>query len=244
MIRNRDEMYINGQYLEDTGNWNVEDSEWKTNMVFDLYKKNGLDPKTIVEVGCGAGAILETLQRKNSGIVKLDGFDISPQAIKFTKTRDSSKLSLHEGDYLQQDFPLPDLLPTMDVMEHIEAFYQFICTLGNRGRDFIFHIPMNLSCRNILKPHVLLQQRESVGHIHYFSEEMIYWNLKDTGYRRIDHQFTKPVIDVQPANGIKTGVKKIGRNISFGTNPRLSVKLWRGYSLLILAEPVKIPLDI
>ena len=237
MIRNRDEMYINGQYLENTGNWNVEDSVWKADMVFDLYQKNGLQPISIVEVGCGAGAILETLQIKDENILKLDGFDISPQAIKLAESRKNSKLSFHEGDFLQQDFPLPDLLLMMDVMEHVEDYYQFMRTLRNKGRKFIFHIPMDLSCRTILKPHVLLQQRESVGHIHYFSEEMILWILKDTGYKIIDQHYTKPVIDFQPVKGLKPRLKKVLRNMSFGINQSLSAKLWGGYSLLILAEP-------
>ena len=67
---------------------------------------------------------------------------------------------------------------------------------------------------------------------------MIFWILKDTGYKIIDHLYTKPVIDFHPVNGFKAGLKKVLRNISFGINPRLSVKLWGGYSLLILAEPV------
>lgn len=244
MISSREEMYINGQYLANTGNWNVEDSVWKANLVFDLYQKNRLNPKTIVEVGCGAGAILETLQKKDAGILKLDGFDISPQAIVLAKPRSNTNLKFHQVDFLKADFPVPDLLLMMDVMEHVEDFYQFMRTLSEKGRKFIFHIPMDLSCRTILKPHVLLQQRESVGHIHYFSEEMIFWILKDTGYKIIDHHFTKPVIDFQPVKGGKAKVKKMLRNLSFKINPGLSVKLWGGYSLLILAEPVKISSEI
>lgn len=237
MITNSGEMYMNGQYLENTGIWHVEDSVWKADMVFDLYQKNGLQPKSIVEVGCGAGAILETLQKRDENILKFDGFDISPQAIKLAQSRKNSKLSFHESDFLQQDFPLPDLLLMMDVMEHVEDYYQFMRTLRDKSQNFIFHIPMDLSCRSILKPHVLLQQRESVGHIHYFSEEMISWILKDTGYKIIDHHYTKPVIDSQPVKGMKAKVKKVLRNMSFGINQPLSAKLWGGYSLLILAKP-------
>ncbi|MEO6683734.1 MAG: class I SAM-dependent methyltransferase [Ginsengibacter sp.] len=244
MIRNRDDMYTGGQYLENTGNWNVEDSWWKADLVFDIYKKNGLQPKSIVEVGCGAGAILETLQKKDAGIKKLTGFDISPQAISLAKTRSNSTLEFFQDDFLKVDFPVPDLVLMMDVMEHVEDFYSFMRTLSAKGQRFVFHIPMDLSCRTLLKPHVLLQQRESVGHIHYFSEEMIFWILKDTGYKIIDLHYTKPVIDFQPVKGAKARVKKILRNLSFRINPGISAKLWGGYSLLILAEPVKNPSEI
>lgn len=230
-------MYTNSQYLENTGNWHVEDSAWKARMICELYKKNSLHPKTVVEVGCGAGAVLDTLLQKDAGIEKLDGFDISPQAISLASTRSNSKLSFHEGDFLKKDFPVTDLLLMIDVMEHVEDFYQFLREILKRGRTFIFHIPMDLSCRTILKPHVLLQHRNSVGHIHYFSEEMILWILKDTGYEIIDWHYTKPVIDIQPAIGLKSGMKKVLRNISFGINSSLSAKFWGGYSLMILAKP-------
>ncbi len=237
MIRRSEEMYSNSQYLENTGNWHVEDSAWKAKMISDLYKKNNLHPKTVVEVGCGAGAILENLQQKDGGIEQLDGFDISPQAISLAGTRSNSKLFFHQVDFLKEDFPVSDLLLMIDVMEHVDDFYHFMRGIQPGGRHFIFHIPMDLSCRTILKPHVLLQQRNSVGHIHYFSEEMIFWILKDTGYEIIDWQFTKPVIDIYAAKGVKQTVKKFLRNSSFGINPALSAKLWGGYSLMILAKP-------
>ncbi len=237
MIRRSENMYTNSQYLENTGNWHVEDSAWKANLISDLYMKNGLHPKTVVEIGCGAGAILETLQQKDGSIEQLDGFDISHQAISLANTRNNPKLAFHQGDFLKEDFPVSDLLLMIDVMEHVDDFYHFLREIQQKGRRFIFHIPMDLSCRTILKPHVLLQHRKSVGHIHYFSEEMIHWILKDTGYEIIDWHYTKPVIDIHPAKGLKQGVKKVLRNISFGINPSLSAKLWGGYSLMILAKP-------
>jgi predicted TPR repeat methyltransferase len=238
MISNRDERYLGDQYLLNTGDWHVKDSEWKAKMIVELYRKNNMHPKTIVEIGCGAGAILETLLQEDQGIQQLDGFDISPQAISLAKIRSNSKLSFHEGDFLKKAFPISDLVLMIDVMEHVDDFYSFMRAIRETGRRFIFHIPMDLSCRSILKPHVLLQHRNNVGHIHYFSEEMIFWILKDTGYEIIDWHYTKPVIDVQAANGFKQSLKKGLRNGSFRLNPSLSAKLWGGYSLLILAKPV------
>lgn len=237
MIRRSEEIYTNSQYLENTGDWHVKDSAWKAELISELYKKNGVHPKTVVEVGCGAGAILENLLQMDAGVEKLDGFDISPQAISLAEKRSNSKLSFHQSDFLKEDFPVSDLLLLIDVIEHLDDFYRFLREIQLRGRMFIFHVPMDLSCRTILKPHVLLQHRNSVGHIHYFSEEMIHWILKDTGYEIIDWHYTKPVIDIHPAKRLKGSVKKVLRNISFGVNPSISAKLWGGYSLMILAKP-------
>jgi hypothetical protein len=100
----------------------------------------------------------------------------------------------------------------------------------------VFHIPLDVSARTIMKPHVLLQQRQSVGHIHYFSKEMAIWALQDTGYDIIDWVYTKPVVDVTRADSFKRFIKKTLRNISFAINKEWSVKKWGGYSLMILTK--------
>ena len=38
--------------------WDQEDSEWKALQVSKFLKKNDISPKSIVEIGCGAGTIL------------------------------------------------------------------------------------------------------------------------------------------------------------------------------------------
>jgi hypothetical protein len=82
----------------------------------------------------------------------------------------------------------------------------------------------------------MLQQRQSVGHIHYFTKEMVEWSLRDTGYTIIDWVYTKPVVDIEPADSFKRWVKKALRNFSFAINKDWSVRKWGGYSIMILAK--------
>lgn len=237
MKKSSDELYLSGEYLKNTGDWNESDSEWKADLIHQLYKKNGLAPELIVEVGCGAGGILHHLSIKDKSIKNLHGFDISPQSISLAKQKVNEKLSFYNEDFLLTDFPVADMLLVIDVIEHVDDYYNFLRKIILKGNKFIFHIPLDLSCRTILKPGVLLQQRQSVGHIHYFSEEMILWIFKDLGFRIIDWHFTKPVIDFQKSDSFKRLLKKNLRNISFKMNDSLSAKLFGGYSMMILAEP-------
>ena len=108
MISSRDEIYINGQYLENAGFWSVEDSVWKADLVFDLDQKNGLHPKSIVEVRCGVGAISKALQKKDAGIIKFDGFIIFPQVIFLAKATNIKTREFHQVDFLQKNFSVPD----------------------------------------------------------------------------------------------------------------------------------------
>ena len=51
-------IYTNGYYLEKNPTWHVEDSSWKAKNIIKMMKRNNIVPKTICEVGCGAGEIL------------------------------------------------------------------------------------------------------------------------------------------------------------------------------------------
>ena len=141
------------------------------------------------------------------------------------------------GDYTKMNEEQADLILVMDVVEHIDDVYSFLRKLRAKGRDFIFHIPLDLSCRTILKPHVMHQQRTSVGHIHYFTEETVLWMLKDAGYMTHYFIYTKPEVDLVKPGSVKQWVKKMLRKFSYAVNKKLSVKLWGGYSLLVYAKP-------
>src|SRR4030095_8553778 len=142
------------------------------------------------------------------------------------------------GDYAKIYSDKVDLILVIDVIEHVEDIYSFLRTLKPAGRNFIFHIPLDLSCRTILKPHVMLQQRTSVGHIHYFTEETALWLLRDTGYSIEHFIYTKPEIDLSKPQTVKQWIKKVLRGFSYAMNKRLSVKLWGGYSLLLYCKPI------
>lgn len=229
-------MYINGEYFTNNPDWDIADAHWKTDVIVRLLQKNNIYPEKVMEVGCGAGENLVELLKKNDGIQELNGYDISPQAYALAERRSSDKITFYNEDLtLKQDIHA-DLLMIIDVVEHVDDYYGFLRKLKSKADHFIFHIPLDLSSRTVMKPHVLLQQRQSVGHIHYYSKEMVEWALRDTGYTIIDWVYTKPVVDVKPPDSFKRFVKKILRNISFAINKDWSAKKWGGYSMMILAK--------
>ena len=230
-------MYINGEYFENNPTWDIEDSPWKADIINSIIERNRISVNDIVEVGCGAGGILTHLAEKNSGIRTLKGFDISPQAIMLAEKRKSERINFYLGDFINNDLTTNvDAILVIDVLEHLTDYYGFLQKLKQKAKYFVFHIPLDLSCRTILKPHIMLQQRQSVGHLHYFSEEMVWWLLKDLNFMVIDWEYTKPVTDIKKSGSFKQYIKKKLRNFSFSINKKNSVKLWGGYSLMILAQ--------
>lgn len=229
------DMYLNGQYLQNNPTWDVEDSPWKARVIHDLLRKNKIRVNEVVEIGCGAGGILEQLSLLETSVAHFKGYDISPQAIELAQTKETDKVRFFQQDFLAGE-EKAELVLIIDVLEHIADFYGFLEKLKAKGQRFVFHIPLDASCRSLLKPWTIKQQRDAVGHLHYFSEEMVWWFLKDTQYDIIDWVYTKPVTDTQPSRSLFQGIKKNLRNISYSINKPLSVKLWGGYSLMILAQ--------
>lgn len=229
-------IYIDGTYYKNNPDWGIKDAKWKADVISKLLRKNNLIPHEIIDVGCGAGGILERLSQDIGNKAQLSGYDISPQAIALSKNCESERLHFYNEDISRNKSIHTELLLMIDVLEHVTDYYGFLDDLKTKSNHFVFHIPLDLCCRSILKPHILLQQRDAVGHIHYFSKEMVLWALKDKGYRIIDWIYTKPLIDVYPPDSFKRRIKKILRNLSFSINKDLSAKLWGGYSMMILAK--------
>ena len=77
-----EDIYRSGKYLEAQKTWHAEDSPWKAGQIKKILDKNKIQPKSIAEIGCGAGSILDELSKLSDlhGI-HFEGFDISPQAI-------------------------------------------------------------------------------------------------------------------------------------------------------------------
>ncbi len=230
------DLYVNGEYFKNNPDWDIADAKWKVDVIFNLLKKNNIAPKAVIEVGCGAGENLVELLKRDGSIEKLSGYDISPQALALANKRSSDKINFYNEDLTTKENVTADLVLVIDVVEHVDDYYGFLRKLKSKSKYFVFHIPLDLSCRTVMKPHVMLQQRQSVGHIHYYTKEMVQWALKDTGYDVIDWVYTKPVVDVEPAGSIKRSIKKILRNFSFAMNQDWSVKKWGGYSIMVLAK--------
>jgi len=230
------DMYVNGEYFSNNPDWDIADAQWKTDVIIELIKRNKLSPKEVVEVGCGAGENLVELLKKAIRIEKMTGYDISPQAINLASKKATDRISFFNEDITGKENIHTDLMLVIDVVEHVDDYYSFLRKLKTKSDWFVFHIPLDLSCRTVMKPHVLLQQRQSVGHIHYYTKEMVEWALQDTGYEIVDWVYTKPVVDVQSAGSVKRLVKKILRNISFAISKDWSAKKWGGYSMMILAK--------
>lgn len=228
------ESYESGDYLANNPTWDEEDSEWKAGQVLKIINKNHLVPKSIVEVGCGAGGILASLHDALPE-TKLTGFEIAPDASKFWEKHASKKITFSVGDFLQEKTAHFDMLLLLDVIEHVSNPFEFLSALRGRADFYVFHIPLDLSAMSVAREHPLLLVRQKVGHIHYFTKGLALSLIEECGYQIIDWSYTGASFTA-PQMTWKGRLARLPRRLIFGINRDLGVRLLGGDTLMVLAK--------
>lgn len=181
-----DTVYTDGSYLLKNPTWHVDESPWKTRAILRMMSKHGLTPKSICEVGCGAGEILHLLQRQLTSECEFWGYDISPQAIELSRQRANEKLHFQLADFIQEKDVQFDLLLVMDVIEHLEDYFSFLRKIHPASPYKILQLPLDISVRTVLRG-LLISYRRQYGHLHYFTKEVALQMIRDAGYEVVDY---------------------------------------------------------
>jgi SAM-dependent methyltransferase len=199
-----------------------------------MLAHNHLAPKTISEIGCGAGEVLKLLQQEMGPTCTFWGYEISPQAFEMSKSRANERLHFKLADLRQEGDAFFDLILILDVIEHVEDYFSFLRDLKSKSQYKLIHLPLDLSVQSLLRPHGLLDVRRAYGHIHYFTKSVALEMLKEVGYEIVDWFYAPRSIGL--ANNI---IKKLlipPRLLFFSIHRDLAVRTLGGYSLMVLAR--------
>jgi cyclopropane fatty-acyl-phospholipid synthase-like methyltransferase len=229
-------MYDDGRYLERNPEWHSGASAWKAAQIVKILDGAGIRFDSVVEVGCGAGAIIAELARYWPKR-RLMGYDISADAAQFWARHAQSGVTYRNADFLATE-EKADLVLAIDVFEHVEDYMGFLRRLSKRGEAFVFHIPLDLHVSALMRDRQI-STREQVGHLHYFSRATALATLKDCGYAIERERFTPLSLETEEGGrGLSTTLANAARRtLSRLASTELSAKLLGGYSLLVLARP-------
>ncbi len=224
------------EYLHTNPNWHVEDSPWKATQILKLLERNKIQPKTVVEIGCGAGEIVNQLQQRMvDKAIEFSGYEISPDAFKLAQTRQKERLQFFQEDLLQTN-NYYDVLLMIDVFEHVDDYLGFIKKAKEKATYKIYHIPLDMSVVSILTGYPL-SARKNVGHLHYYMKDTALATLKDTNQEIVDWFYTPSAFEVNNKNlGFTGSIIQVFRKIIYKIKPNLAVKLFGGFSLLVLTK--------
>lgn len=227
------ELYTQGTYLEHHPTWHAEDSAWKVKQIARMMQKHRLKPKTVAEVGCGAGEILLGL-KKIFRKTDFTGYEISPQAYKICKRKTTPSLHFVLGDFAETRERV-DVLLLIDIIEHVEDVYAFLRSVHPRANQTILHIPLDLSVQSLWRLKPLLNYRRRAGHIHSFTKDTALALLRETGYEIVDYRYTASGVE-RPSFSFWNLIANIPRRLLFVFAPDLTARILGGYSLLVLAK--------
>jgi hypothetical protein len=161
------------------------------------------------------------------------GYELSPQAFELCKTRASERLQYRCRDLLQEEVHF-DCLLCMDVFEHVEDYLGFLKALRSKAKYKVFHIPLDISVFSILRGYIM-DQRQQLGHLHYFTQQTALATLTHCGYKLLDSRYTSAFLDLPRRRLIGKCAQPLYR-MMHAVAPHQAAKLFGLSSCLVLTE--------
>jgi len=235
------DIYRDGNYLRRNPSWHAEDSPWKAERIATILRRNDIEPRTVCDVGCGAGAVLQHLQDRLGEDCRFCGYDVSPQAVELAQARANPRLRFELKDVTDEPGVSPgeartcDVLLMIDVLEHVDDYLGFLRRARGKSRYLVVHVPLDLSAQSVLRKGRLLMLRRGVGHVHFFAKDTALESLAEAGYTVLDYFYTASGIELGSGSP-RNRLARLPRRILFSLDRDATVRFLGGYSLLILAQ--------
>jgi SAM-dependent methyltransferase len=229
--------YTSSDYRMKNPTWHEEHAPWKATHIADLLQRVGSRPQTVVDVGCGTGAVLSALAGHLRSATSLVGYEPSPDAFNDARHRSTDRVSFRNElfDAAGLDEPV-DVVLLIDVLEHMENPFGFLRSLHDVTSLVVAHVPLDLSVQAVLRMAPILARRQMVGHIHWFTAELVREMFVDNGYDMIAHEYTAGALDF-PAVTPLSGAARLPRRIARRISEPMTARVLGGFSMLVAARP-------
>ena len=232
--------YIDGTYLSQNPTWHSEDAPWKFSHIQRVLAQAKLpDFASVIDIGCGSGDIIK-LWAQQAPRVQFTGWDISPQACALARRQLPQNVQIAEGKH----FPTEkfDVALAIDVLEHIEDISAWFKQFVMLAPYAVLHVPLDVSLRTVVFPSLLEQERQQVGHVHFFTARSLYRFLQEHGCQVLAAHYTNKYVERPPV--LSRFKSKVGMRIRqlahYGLPHAWAAACVGGYSLmLVIKTPAK-----
>jgi len=153
--------------------WRALGAVGKADHVLALCSRSGLSagghPVNTLEVGCGDGALLSELHRRDFG-GRLAGVEITGAAVEIARTRaEIDSVELYDGLHLPAADGEYELGIVSHVLEHVEDPPALLAEVARAARAVVVEVPLeqNISARRASKR----EHADEVGHLQRLSRK-------------------------------------------------------------------------
>ena len=213
------------------GRYSSREMEWRRICAID--KVNNLQAvlgntcvETVLEVGCGTGAVLSELRGRGVGFRHV-GIDMTDPHIHAEPDSRDLTLMLYDGVKLPFEDASFDLVYASHVVEHVPDPRGFISELSRVSKKAIYiEIPCEQHCRTT---RATLQNTVAIGHINVYSPESFCLLLQTSGLivenlQLFDHSLA--VHSFHDGMRMKGRLKKMVRGAILGFSPTLASRIF------------------
>jgi SAM-dependent methyltransferase len=163
------------------GAWRALSARGKAEHVITLCTRARIAPRSILEVGCGDGALLCELHRRGFG-GRLEGVEIAQAAVTLARARkEIDSVQAYDGSRLPLDAGTRELGVLSHVLEHVPEPAALLAETARVCRAVVVEVPLedNLSARRPAKR----RHAQEVGHLRRLSRAAMRATVAAAGLR-------------------------------------------------------------
>ncbi len=180
MDKTSESRYHDGAYLAANPTWDEEYGDWKAARIHELWTSTGLPtPRTVAEIGCGAGSILASLRGRFPDTVTYSGFDIAADAINRAQKYAGPRLNYYCQDLTRQIRSLTRCC--VSTYSNTLKSFEFLRTIRRIAPLVVFNIPLEIHVAGTLINHQLWTRRQ-YGHLHFYTAAVAMETLRECGF--------------------------------------------------------------
>ncbi len=161
--------------------WRALGAVGKADHVVDLCERSGLRPESVLDVGCGDGALLGELSRRSFGGA-LTGLELSGAAVAIARARPGiDRVEQFDGSHVPAAAGEYELGVLSHVLEHVPAPAALLAEVARTCHAVVIEVPLeaNVSARRASKR----AHAEEIGHLRSLDRRAARAIVADAGLR-------------------------------------------------------------
>ena len=215
--------YYEGDFTPEETHWLAVCSADKTANLRTLL--GGRRPESVLEVGCGTGAVLAAVAAAGIG-TRHAGADVAYTDQHRDPAAAGLELSAYDGRTLPFADDSFDLVYASHVLEHVPDERGFLAELKRVSRDLIY---LEVPCELVVRTDAAMLQRTlDIGHINAYTPESFVLTLATAGltvdeFELFDHS---RAVHAAMSGELKGALKRAVRGSLLKASPSLASKLF------------------